>query len=80
MFRIEEFNVISMFPGTQYPLILSVVDEFYVDKNCCTISICIKIEKKCITSITLEKRALAYFVSFKLGRMTICDQWLRSLI
>ena len=26
MFRIEEFNVISMFPGTQYPLILSVVD------------------------------------------------------
>ena len=26
MFRIEEFNVIPMFPATQYPLILSVVD------------------------------------------------------
>ena len=83
MFRIEEFNVIPMFPATQYPLTLSVMDlilNSMLIKIDAQFLFVFRLKKKCTTSITLEKRALAYFVSLKLGRMTISDHWLRSLI
>ena len=71
MFRIEEFNVIPMFPATQYPLILSVVDlilNSMLIKIDAQFLFVFRLKKKMHNKYYIGKESFSLFRIFQVGK------------